>query len=126
MADPRLFPSGSNSSGDASGPGRRKYNPYHDLSTPYSYQTLYDLPTSPEFLFQEESAAQRRSWGENLTYYTGVGYLSGAVAGAALGLRDAAAGSEPRGHRQDPRQPRPQIPAAAAAAGSATGWASSG
>ncbi|KAF0930454.1 hypothetical protein E2562_032883 [Oryza meyeriana var. granulata] len=80
MADPRLFPSGSNSSGDrhgASAPGRRQYNPYHDLNTPYNYRTLYDLPTSPEFLFQEESAAQRRSWGENLTYYTGVGYLSG-------------------------------------------------
>ncbi|XP_040384315.1 mitochondrial import inner membrane translocase subunit TIM23-2-like [Oryza brachyantha] len=99
MADPRLFSSGSDPSGDrygaSSAPSRRKYNPYQDLNTPYSYQTLYDLPTSPEFLFQEESAAQRRSWGENLTYYTGVGYLSGAVGGAALGLRDAAAGAEP-------------------------------
>uniref|UniRef100_A0A0D9XLL9 Mitochondrial import inner membrane translocase subunit TIM23 n=1 Tax=Leersia perrieri TaxID=77586 RepID=A0A0D9XLL9_9ORYZ len=91
MADPRLFPSGSDSSGET---GRRKYNPYHDLNTPYSYKTLYELPTSPEFLFPEESTAQRRSWGENLTYYTGVGYLSGAVAGAALGLRAAAAGAE--------------------------------
>lgn len=38
---------------------------------------------------------QRRSWGENLTYYTGIGYLSGAAAGAAVGLRDAARAAEP-------------------------------
>ncbi|XP_062205558.1 mitochondrial import inner membrane translocase subunit TIM23-2-like [Phragmites australis] len=93
MADPRLFPSGSNNRADSTSDGRRLYNPYQDLNIPY--RTLYDLPTSPEFLFQEEAAAQRRSWGENLTFYTGIGYLSGAVAGAALGLRDAAAGVEP-------------------------------
>ncbi|KAF7023255.1 hypothetical protein CFC21_035816 [Triticum aestivum] len=50
--------------------------------------------TSPEFLFQEEALLQCRSWGENLTYYTGVGYLSGAVAGAAVGLREAAHAAE--------------------------------
>ncbi|PWA38533.1 mitochondrial import inner membrane translocase subunit TIM23-1 [Artemisia annua] len=33
----------------------------------------------------QESIAQRRSWGENLTYYTGIGYLSGAVLGAGKG-----------------------------------------
>ncbi|KAG2555268.1 mitochondrial import inner membrane translocase subunit TIM23-2-like [Panicum virgatum] len=91
MADPRLFPSGSDDRRDDS--GRRLYNPYQDLNIPY--KQLYDLPTSPEFLFQEEAIAQRRSWGENLTYYTGIGYLGGAVAGAALGLRDAARGAEP-------------------------------
>ncbi|KAH7858447.1 hypothetical protein Vadar_023967 [Vaccinium darrowii] len=63
---------------------RRLYNPYQDLQVPI--QTLYKLPTSPEFLFQEESIAQRRSWGENLTYYTGIGYLGGATAGAAKGF----------------------------------------
>nr|GEV01652.1 mitochondrial import inner membrane translocase subunit TIM23-1-like [Tanacetum cinerariifolium] len=62
---------------------RRLYNPYQDLNLPT--QTLYKLPTSPEYLFQEESIAQRRSWGENLTYYTGIGYLSGAVIGAGKG-----------------------------------------
>ena len=87
-----MFPSGSNDRTDASDAGRRLYNPYQDLNMPYSYRTLYDLPTSPEFLFQEEALAQRRSWGENLTFYTGVGYLSGS---AALGLRDAARGIEP-------------------------------
>ncbi|KAL5210882.1 hypothetical protein ABZP36_006505 [Zizania latifolia] len=94
MADPRLFPSGSSSRDDRTdASGRRLYNPYQDLNIPYKH--LYDLPTSPEFLFQEESLAQRRSWGENLTYYTGIGYLSGAVAGAAIGLRDAARNAEP-------------------------------
>ncbi|XP_042504514.1 mitochondrial import inner membrane translocase subunit TIM23-2-like [Macadamia integrifolia] len=62
----------------------RLYNPYQDLHLPV--QTLYKLPTSPEFLFQEESLVQRRSWGENLTYYTGCGYLAGAIAGAGKGF----------------------------------------
>ncbi|KAK1414233.1 hypothetical protein QVD17_29975 [Tagetes erecta] len=65
---------------------RRLYNPYQDLNLPA--QTLYKLPTSPEYLFQEESIAQRRSWGENLTYYTGIGYLGGAVIGAGKGLNE--------------------------------------
>lgn len=91
MADPRPFTSGSDDRPDAQ--GRRLYNPYQDLNIPY--RQLYDLPTSPEFLFHEEALAQRRSWGENLTYYTGMGYLGGAVAGAALGLRDAARAAEP-------------------------------
>lgn len=71
---------------------RRLYNPYQDLQIPI--QNLYKLPTSPEFLFQEEAVAQRRSWGENLTYYTGMGYLSGSVAGGAKGLIDGVKASE--------------------------------
>lgn len=39
---------------------------------------MYKLPKQPEFLFAEEAAVHKRSWSENLTYYTGVGYLSGA------------------------------------------------
>jgi mitochondrial import inner membrane translocase subunit TIM23 len=93
MADPRLFPSGPDDRANASSAGHRLYNPYEGLNIPY--RQLYDLPTSPEFLFQEEAITQRRSWGENLTFYTGVGYPSGAVGGAALGLRHAAAGAEP-------------------------------
>lgn len=73
--------------------GRRQYNPYQDLNIPY--RTLYDLPTSPEFLFEEESRVQRRSWGENLTYYTGLGYLGGSVAGASVGFRRATVAAEP-------------------------------
>ena len=40
-------------------------------------QPVYKLPKQPEFLFQEEAAVHRRSWSENLTFYTGSGYLSG-------------------------------------------------
>ncbi|KAJ0881224.1 hypothetical protein HanRHA438_Chr10g0472031 [Helianthus annuus] len=71
----------------------RLYNPYQDLKLPT--QTLYKLPTSPQFLFQEESIAQRRSWGENLTYYTGIGYLSGAVIGAGKGCIEGMKAFEP-------------------------------
>ncbi|CAN1168045.1 Mitochondrial import inner membrane translocase subunit TIM23-1 [Linum perenne] len=62
----------------------RKYHPYQDFYTVPS-QSLYNLPTSPEILFQEQAARQRRTWSENLTYYTGAGYLGGAVVGAAKG-----------------------------------------
>ncbi|KAL7162664.1 hypothetical protein ACSBR2_043032 [Camellia fascicularis] len=71
---------------------RRLYNPYQDLQLPI--QTLHKLPTSPEFLFSEESLSQRRSWGENLTYYTGIGYLSGSLAGAGKGLVEGIKASE--------------------------------
>ncbi|KAL0341868.1 UNVERIFIED_CONTAM: Mitochondrial import inner membrane translocase subunit TIM23-1 [Sesamum calycinum] len=80
-------------SADESNSNRRLYNPYQDLRLPS--QTLYNLPTSPEFLFQEEAHAQRRSWGENLTYYTGIGYLAGATAGAAKGFASGVKAIEP-------------------------------
>ncbi|CAL9077861.1 unnamed protein product, partial [Musa acuminata var. zebrina] len=92
MADPRTYGGDDANHRQGSG-GRRLYSPYHELQIPY--RTLYDLPTSPEFLFQEESVVQRRSWGENLTYYTGIGYLTGAAAGASLGLRCALRSAEP-------------------------------
>ena len=31
----------------------------------------------PEFVFKEEAKQKRRSWSENLTFYTGVGALGG-------------------------------------------------
>ncbi|XP_074313058.1 mitochondrial import inner membrane translocase subunit TIM23-2-like [Silene latifolia] len=65
-------------------PTYRLYNPYADLQFPAHKH--YELPTQPEFLFHEESIHQRRSWGENLTYYTGCGYLAGASTGASLGF----------------------------------------
>ncbi|KAJ7547938.1 hypothetical protein O6H91_08G110600 [Diphasiastrum complanatum] len=71
--------------------GGRYYNPYADLYgniDQRSMDSLYRLPTAPEFLFTEEAAFQRRSFGENLTYYTGCGYLSGAVLGGSKGLVD--------------------------------------
>lgn len=64
-------------------PKVRLYNPYQDLNIPI--QNLYNLPTSPEHLFIEEATRPHRSWGENLQYYTGIGYLSGAIIGGAKG-----------------------------------------
>ncbi|KAK4780574.1 hypothetical protein SAY87_016680 [Trapa incisa] len=63
--------------------GERLYNPYQNLHLPA--KTLYKLPTSQESLFSEEYINQRRSWGENLTFYTGCGYLAGSIAGASRG-----------------------------------------
>ncbi|KAL1828254.1 hypothetical protein DCAR_0207452 [Daucus carota subsp. sativus] len=64
-------------------PSTRHYHPYQSLNTPI--HKLYELPTSPEYLFHEEAAVQRRSWSENLQYYTGSGYLSGAIIGGMKG-----------------------------------------
>ena len=64
----------------------RLYNPYKDLEGPI--RNLYQLPTAPEHLFVEEAQRTRRSWGENLTFYTGCGYLGGAIGGGARGLVD--------------------------------------
>ncbi|KAE9619013.1 hypothetical protein Lal_00047928 [Lupinus albus] len=61
----------------------RLYHPYQDLNVPI--QKLYDLPTSPELLFSEEASKTHRSWGENIQYYAGCGYLSGAVIGGSKG-----------------------------------------
>ena len=47
----------------------------------------FKLPKQPEFLFSEEAMVHRRSWSENLTYYTGVGYLSGEPGGRSAALR---------------------------------------
>ncbi|CAI9114369.1 OLC1v1015080C1 [Oldenlandia corymbosa var. corymbosa] len=82
----------NNNSNNNDGGEGRLYNPYQDLNIPY--QTLYRLPTSPEFLFQEEAMAQRRSWSENLTYYTGVAYLAGATGGASMGFVDGVKAAE--------------------------------
>ncbi|OVA17245.1 Mitochondrial inner membrane translocase subunit Tim17/Tim22/Tim23/peroxisomal protein PMP24 [Macleaya cordata] len=68
---------------DSSDGKYRQYNPYKDLN--FHIQNLYNLPTSPEYLFPEESAFQRRSVGSNVQYYAGPGYVSGAIFGAAKG-----------------------------------------
>ncbi|CAI0384124.1 unnamed protein product [Linum tenue] len=79
---------------DDSGDQRfQKYHPYQNFYSVPS-QSLYNLPTSPEFLFQEEAARQRRTWSENLTYYTGAGYLGGAIAGGAKGTLDGIRAAE--------------------------------
>ncbi|GAA0163726.1 amino acid transporter [Lithospermum erythrorhizon] len=81
---PTSLPSDDSDQSKSSTSSTRLYSPYQDLQIPS--QALYKLPTSPEFLFTEESIKQRRSWGENLTYYTGIGYLGGAVVGGGKGF----------------------------------------
>ncbi|GAB2287414.1 hypothetical protein Dimus_021791 [Dionaea muscipula] len=80
---------------DSSNPNQkyRQYNPYQDLNVPI--RNLYNLPTSPEYLFNEEAAVQRRSWSENLQYYTGSGYLSGAIVGGIKGSVEGIRAAEP-------------------------------
>ena len=67
---------------EAPGSSGRFYNPYEGLNTAVdgrSLRTPYKLPSQPEFLFSEEATVHRRSWSENLTYYTGTGYVTGVV-----------------------------------------------
>jgi import inner membrane translocase subunit TIM23 len=67
----------------------RFYNPYAGIQAALDKRDVkqgFKLPSSPEFLFSEESVVQRRSWSENLTYYTGAGYLTGAFAGGGVGV----------------------------------------
>ncbi|XP_022988221.1 mitochondrial import inner membrane translocase subunit TIM23-2-like [Cucurbita maxima] len=71
----------------------RFYHPYQDLHVPIT--KLYELPTAPEHLFFEEAARPHRSWGENLQYYTGIGYLSGALLGGARGSIQGLRAAEP-------------------------------
>ncbi|KAH7430035.1 hypothetical protein KP509_09G079800 [Ceratopteris richardii] len=76
----------------------RFYNPYEQYRgtsfDPRSINKLYRLPSSPEYLFPEEAAVQRRNWSENLTYYTGCGYLAGALTGGGLGISDGLRAAE--------------------------------
>lgn len=46
---------------------------------------VFKLPDRPEFLFEEEAAIRRRGWGENLQFYTGLGYITGDEQGRRSG-----------------------------------------
>lgn len=81
------FHSPDHESNSDSNPPKRLYNPYQDLEVPI--RNLYQLPTSPEHLFIEEAQRKHRSWGETLTFYTGCGYLGGAIGGAGVGFVEA-------------------------------------
>lgn len=52
-------------------------------------RTGFKIAQRPEFVFVEEKGVKRRSWSENLTYYTGVGYLGGAAIGGSMGAVQA-------------------------------------
>lgn len=86
---------GSRNPGDENGRFYNPYSEYHGTTfDPRSVNKLYRLPSSPEFLFPEEAAVQRRNWSENLTYYTGCGYLSGVIMGGSLGFVDGLRAAE--------------------------------
>lgn len=54
------------------------YDPYEGISNALGgKKAVFRLPQGPEFVFQEEAAVHRRSWGENLQFYTGLGYVGG-------------------------------------------------
>lgn len=80
------------STGDQQQQRYRQYNPYQQINLPY--RQIYELPTSPEFLFEEEAKKTRLSWGENLTFFTGWGYVTGSVLGAAKGTIDGIRAAE--------------------------------
>lgn len=63
------------------------YNPYAGLRNVGSgAHPAFRVSRQPEFVFQEEARTKRRSFSENIGFYTGVGYLSGAIGGGAVGL----------------------------------------
>ncbi|KAB1218397.1 Mitochondrial import inner membrane translocase subunit TIM23-1 [Morella rubra] len=64
----------------------RLYDPYQGLQVPIPARNIYQLPTSPQYLFDEEARRSRRGWSDNITFLTGCGYLAGAVGGGAYGL----------------------------------------
>ena len=88
------------------GAGGRLYNPYEGIHAGLSQNAMRSvyIPEAPEQLFAEEAVVDRRSWAENVTYLTGVGYLGGTVAGGAAGLlqkfRDVPPGPEILRHRR--------------------------
>ena len=66
------------------------YNPYAGLhNVNPRVNRSFQISRQPEFVFQEEAAVRRRGFGENLGFYTGSGYLSGAVVGGVVGLTQA-------------------------------------
>jgi hypothetical protein len=75
------FPGAGGMSGGAGGEhSARLYDPYEGISQAVGTgmrKQIFKLPQQPEFLFEEEATVRRRGWGENLQFYTGLGYISG-------------------------------------------------
>ncbi|KAF3955566.1 hypothetical protein CMV_019227 [Castanea mollissima] len=64
----------------------RFYDPYQGIQVPIPVRNVYQLPTAPQYLFDEEARRSRRNLSDNLTFFTGCGYLLGALGGGASGL----------------------------------------
>lgn len=80
------FTAGAGVGGGAS-PSQRLYDPYDGISQAVGMRKqVFKLPERPEFLFEEEAAVRRRGWGENLQFYTGLGYITGGGSGVAAGV----------------------------------------
>lgn len=90
----------------------RFYNPYEGLNQSLDSRGArapYRLPQQPEFLFSEESTLHRRSWSENLTFYTGVGYLTGALHACIARVRPCMHACVPQLHAMPQRQHRASL-----------------
>jgi hypothetical protein len=84
---PSNVPSGVGSMINAPEDTGKMYNPYAGLRhVGTGVHPAFRISSQPEFVFQEDASIRRRGFGENLAYYTGAGYLSGAVGGGAVGL----------------------------------------
>ncbi|EFN51953.1 hypothetical protein CHLNCDRAFT_139623 [Chlorella variabilis] len=73
-------------------PSDQLYNPYEGLGAALDRREVrgsFRVSKQPEFLFTEEALVHKRSWSENLTYYTGLGYLAGAILGGGKGAVQA-------------------------------------
>ncbi|KAK7829843.1 mitochondrial import inner membrane translocase subunit tim23-2 [Quercus suber] len=49
-------------------------------------RNIYQLPTAPQYLFNEEARRSHRNLSDNLTFFTGCSYLLGALGGGASSL----------------------------------------
>ena len=89
---------GLSSSGGAASSLGRLYNPYEGLHASLDPKILGSirLPNAPEHLFSEEATRHKRSWGENLSYYTGLGYLGGTLSGGLYGGIEGARAKAPQ------------------------------
>mmetsp|Transcript_22539 Transcript_22539/g.27177 ORF Transcript_22539/g.27177 Transcript_22539/m.27177 type:complete len:252 (-) Transcript_22539:304-1059(-) len=88
MIPDQPYPGAGPSAAERVAPPQIGYNPYEGLPSTLDagmLNKLYNLPESPEYLFDEEASYKRRAWNENLQYFTGLGYFGGSLAGGGYG-----------------------------------------
>ncbi|KAK7846326.1 mitochondrial import inner membrane translocase subunit tim23-1 [Quercus suber] len=61
-------------------------SPYQGTQVSIPVRNIYQLPTAPQYLFDEEARRSRRNLSDNLNFFTGCGYLLRALGGGASGL----------------------------------------